>query len=109
MARLNPAERDRRLTKRLKRELEEKGYLVKKSADSTVTVIDAKTQDVYISGVSVEDCGRIFNLWGYDPLTEEQLDQIEADAARTGIWRKPPTKDPKTGLLTPEEAAVLEQ
>ena len=106
--RLNPAERDRLLSARLKRELEARGYIVKKSMDGTVTILDGKTKQVYMTGISVEDAGRLFQLWGED-VPEATVEHAEAVADKTGKWPKPPDRDPRTGLDTPEAAAVREK
>ena len=106
--RLNPAERDRLLSSRLKRKLEARGYLVKKSMDGTVTILNGKTKQVYMTGISVEDAGRLFQLWGED-VPDALVEHAEAVADKTGKWPKPPDRDLRTGLDTPEAAAVRER
>lgn len=106
--RLNPAERDRLLSARLKRELEARGYLEKKSMDGTVTILDGKTKQIYVTGISVEDAGRLFQFWGED-VPEALVEHAESVADKTGRWPKPPDRDPWTGLDTPEAAAVREK
>ena len=97
------------MTARLKRELEEAGYMVKKSQDGTVSVLDGKTKSVYVSGISVQDAGRIFGLWGNEVLTDQQAAENEQEAKIKGHWKKPPDIDPTTGLDTPETAAIREK
>ena len=105
----NPAEKERLLSARLKRDLEKAGYLVKKSMDGTVTVLDGKTKALYISGISVQDAGRLFGLWGNEALTDQEAAENAREAKITGRWKKPPDIDQQTGLDTPETAAVREK
>ena len=105
---LSPAEKERLLAAVLKRELEAAGYFVRKSADGSIAVLDSDQQPIF-SGASVIEAGQIFSLWGGESVSERKAEQLEREAHKTGHWRKPQDHDPKTGLDTPETAAVREK
>ncbi len=104
----NPQEKKRLLQKKLKRELEKAGYGLKKLQDGSFIVIYGDTEEVIVKFKDIEDAGRTFGLWGHD-LPETAYKDAEATVRATGKWPMPPSKDPLTGLDTPETAAIREK
>lgn len=108
MARLNPQEKKRLLQKRAKRELEARGYGVKKLQGGGFLVINGETEKPICEFETIEQLGRVFGLWGED-IPDAVTDYADEILATTGKWMKPPDRDPKTGLDTPETAAIRER
>lgn len=90
----NPAEKNKLLVRRARRELEKAGYELRQREGSFL-VLNAKSQKPLAQFESIEDLGKIFGLWGDDlPATPD--------------YSGPPGRDSQ-GRDTPELAAVREK
>lgn len=97
---LNDQERERLLQQRAARELEAAGYALTEAENGAFLLLNAKTRETIAQFESIERLGMVMGLWG------EDADQ--AAAPKLGRWI-PPSRDAKTGLDSPELAAVREK
>ena len=110
------AEQERLLKKRAQRELERQGYKLFSNKTGGFQIQSALTGKV-IAGenyeLSVFDIGRFAGVCGFSTTANVEADITSAELARKRMidrhTRIPDTKDPVTGLPTPEYASVLEQ
>ena len=105
---LNPQEKKRLLQRRAKRELEAAGYGLKKLQSGGYLVIDGQTEKPIAEFDDIDQVGQVFGFWGEDN-PDAVTDYTDKVLAETGKWLKPPDRDPKTGLDTPETAAIRER
>lgn len=105
---INPEEQKRLLMKRAKRALEAAGYFVKHQQDGTYIVGNAETEKPLVKFQSIERLGQFFGLWG-NAIPDALEDYADEILDKTGHWKKPPDKDPLTGLDTPSTAALREK
>ena len=97
---MNDKERKLLLQERAARELEAAGYALTEAENVAYLLQNAKTQETIAQFESIEQLGKVMGLWG------EDADQ--AAAPKPGRWI-PPSRDTKTGLDTPDLAAVREK
>ena len=110
------AEQERLLQKRSKRALEKMGYKLLKSQAGGFQIQSALTGAV-VAGkdyeLTVYDVGRFAGVCGYSTTANIKADLTSAELARQRMidrqTRVPDTKDPVTGLNTPEYASALEK
>ena len=89
---MNPQERKRLLFKRAKRELEERGFGLKKSQSGEFTLVNGETEEPIAQFKTIEQVGAVLGLWGTPMIDPEH-----------------PDRDVLSGRDTPETAAVREK
>ena len=109
-------EQERLLQRRAKRELERKGYKLLSAQGGGFQIQSALNGEV-VAGANFEltvyEVGRFAGICGYSTRENVKADLLSAEKARARMIdrqnRVPNSRDPITGLNTPEYAAALEK